>query len=50
MLVQIETQLRLKEGTVYYQLLGFSYKKISCMQSEFIPSGLRSYFRGQSSV
>ena len=39
MSVQIETQLRLKEGIVYYQLEEFSYKGNSSMQKELSPSG-----------
>ena len=35
MSIQTKTQLRLKIGTMYYQLQDFSYKKISCMQKEF---------------
>ena len=39
MSVQIETQLRLKTGTLYYQLEEFSYKGNSSMQKELSPSG-----------
>ena len=50
MSVQRKTQLRLKEGTMYYQLEEFSYIGNSSMPKELSPSGLCSYFKGQSSV
>jgi len=40
MSVQRKTQLILKEGTMYYQLEEFSYKRNSSMQKEFTPSRL----------
>jgi len=37
MSVQWETQLRLDDGAVYYQLQEYSIEDISYMQKEFIP-------------
>ena len=39
MSVHRKTQLRLEEGTMYYQLEEFSYKGNSSMQKELCPSG-----------
>ena len=44
MSIQTETELRTDGGAVYYQLLEYSILNISCMQKEFFPWGLRSYF------
>ena len=45
MVVQLKTQLRSEDGIVDYQLQENSLEDISCMQKEFIPGGLHSYFR-----
>ena len=42
--VQLETQLRSEEGTMYYHLEDFSYIGNASMQKELSPSGLRNYF------